>query len=138
MTTIYARRRWIESVYAKQPKAEIRNEYAPPTEHEWGAYLRQCGVSWMDSMTLWHDARCTRHDKSKLKEFISGWHSGKPVVHFVGMRDERQYLAAVRVWGKPDYDWPNATFRIIGECAPGDTVIYGSSAFIRPKRWAAI
>lgn len=60
--------------------------------------------------------------------------SAKAVVHFVGFRGE-EYWSAVRIWGKPDYTWPKATFRILGECAPDDIVVFGPAAFDKPSKW---
>jgi hypothetical protein len=138
MTTIQEQRRRIEAVYANQPQEDAvsKNPFAPPTEEEWGAYLRMCGCTWADATSLWHDERCTNHnpyDPKAQAAFAKGWQGNRPVVHFVGMQDERQYLNAVRIWGKPDYDWPTASFRIMGECAPGDVVVYGRSAFVHRR-----
>jgi hypothetical protein len=137
MSTIESRRKRIDAVYAAQPQEDAisKNPFAAPTEEEWGAYLRMCGFTWADACSLWHDPRCTNHDKSKMAEFAQGWHDNRPVVHFVGIQDERQYHNAVKLFGKPDYEWPNASFRIMGECAPGDVVVYGRSAFVVPKKW---
>lgn len=66
--------------------------------------------------------------------FAEGYYGSPAALHFVGMQDSRQYSNAVRLFGAPDYDWPVASFRILGECAPHDTVIFGASAFVRPKK----
>jgi len=44
-------------------------------------------------------------------------------VHFVGFRDDR-YLAAVRVWGKPDVIHMGWDRRARREIADGDTVVF--------------
>lgn len=57
-----------------------------------------------------------------------------PAVYFIGFRGE-EYWSALRVWGKPDHIWPKAAFRVLGECAPDDVVIFGPAAFERPEKW---
>jgi hypothetical protein len=49
-------------------------------------------------------------------------------VHFIGFRGD-EYWSAARIWGKPDYIWEQATWHILGEIAPEDTVIFGPKAF---------
>lgn len=74
---------------------------------------------------------------ANFDDFTEGFFGTPACLHFVGMQDSRQYRNAIRQWGTPDYDWPTASFRILGECAPHDTVIFGTSAFVKPKKWRA-
>jgi hypothetical protein len=53
-------------------------------------------------------------------------------VHFIGFRGD-EYWSAVRIWGKPDYTWPQATWHILGDIAPEDTVIFAAKAFNKGK-----
>jgi hypothetical protein len=41
----------------------------------------------------------------------------------------------VRHFGQPDFEHPTASFRVLGECAPCDTVIFGASAFPKTRKW---
>ena len=51
-----------------------------------------------------------------------------PAVHFVGFRTDREYLAAVMVWGKPDYIHRVNDRRMRREVADVDTIVFGSKA----------
>lgn len=57
--------------------------------------------------------------------------SMKHAVHFVGFRHDREYLAAVMVWGKPDFIHRVHDRRMYREIAEDDTVVFGSRA--RPE-----
>jgi hypothetical protein len=57
-----------------------------------------------------------------------------PRLHFIGFRGE-EYWSAVRVWGRPDFIHEYATWSVLGDCAPDDTVIYGPHAWRVPKKW---
>jgi hypothetical protein len=113
-----------------------KNEYEAPTEVRWGEWLRQCGFSWSEAVSLWNDPRCAGRDPRYFEDFADGYTGDRPCVHFVGFRGE-EYWSAVRLWGRPDYIWPQATFQMLGECAPQDTVVFGPSAFNKPKKWRA-
>lgn len=52
----------------------------------------------------------------------------RPAVHFVGFRHDAEYLAAVRVWGKPDFIHRVHDARMRREIADFDTVVFGSKA----------
>lgn len=128
--------RYKAMVRDEPPPAPKKESYRAPTEEEWGAYLRLHGFTWAQAVDLRHDPRCAwRYDPAGIKDFARGYTGDRPCVHFVGMQDSRQYANAVRMWGAPDYDWPTANFRMMGECAPGDTVVFGASAFVKPKKW---
>jgi hypothetical protein len=120
--------------FPTQPKPE--SEFRAPTEQEWGAFLRRCDFSWSDAVLLWRDDRCAEPGRDDLDAFAQGFAGDRPRVHFVGFRGE-EYWSAVRLWGKPDYTWSHATFQILGDCAPYDTVVFGPSAFNKPKKWRA-
>ena len=55
----------------------------------------------------------------------------KRAVHFVGFRDDREYLAAVLVWGKPDFIHYVHDRRMYREIGEHDTVVFASKA--RPE-----
>jgi len=57
-----------------------------------------------------------------------------PALHFIGFRGE-EYWSAVRVWGKPDYVWPKATWSVLGEISGEDTIIFAKHAYDVPKKW---
>lgn len=57
-----------------------------------------------------------------------------PRLHFIGFRGE-EYWSAVKVWGRPDFTHEYATWSVLGDCAPDDTVIYGPHAWRVPKKW---
>ncbi len=57
-----------------------------------------------------------------------------PCVHFIGFRGD-EYVRAMRVWGRPDFVHEYATWSVLGDCAPGDTVIFGPHAWRIPKKW---
>jgi hypothetical protein len=47
-------------------------------------------------------------------------------IHFVGFRNDSEYWAAVKIWGRPTFIHPSHDFRMYGEIGPGDVVIFGS------------
>jgi len=57
-----------------------------------------------------------------------------PLVHFIGV-EPAQYWSAMRVWGRPDYIHPRATWSCLGEIDRHDIVIFGAKAFTLPKKW---
>jgi hypothetical protein len=58
----------------------------------------------------------------------------KPALHFIGLNPD-QFPWAVRIWGRPDFIHEYATWSVLGDCAPGDTVIFGAHAWRIPKKW---
>lgn len=124
-------------------KRSLRDD--PPREHLPAVIYepvgsRACGVDmskhgWKFEDALWVFSKCGEVTKDP-HEFTEGFYGTKSCLHFVGFRGE-EYWSAVRIWGKPDYTWPQATFQILGDCAPADTVIFGPSAFNKPKKWRA-
>ena len=46
-----------------------------------------------------------------------------PCTHFVGFRGE-EYHSAVRIWGAPDFFHRHYDERVMGDVAPGDTVVF--------------
>lgn len=60
----------------------------------------------------------------------------KPIVHFIGFRTERQYLAAVRVWGKPHMIHMGWDRRAQRDIDPGDTVVFADGDEHQPlAKW---
>ncbi len=47
----------------------------------------------------------------------------RPALHFVGFHDDR-YLAAVRIFGRPDFFHRRWDQRARREIAPGDTIVF--------------
>lgn len=58
----------------------------------------------------------------------------KPVMHFVGFRDDR-YTAALRVFGPPDFIHPGWDRRARREIMPGDTVVFATGTEAKEPRW---
>ena len=54
----------------------------------------------------------------------------KSCVHYVGFRTDSEYWSAVRIWGKPDFFHPCHDYRMYGEIAENDIVIFGSAGHI--------
>lgn len=131
--TLAKARRYNRMVKDDPPRETHSSEHAfNPWEGDSETFGRNCkalGFSIFQALSFFGDADST----GPLSDFLEGYH-GKPCVHFVGFRGE-EYWSAVRIWGTPDYVWPAASFRILGECAAHDTVIFGPSAFNRPKKW---
>lgn len=48
-------------------------------------------------------------------------------IHFIGFRDAKQYWAAVRVWGYPDFVHKHWDYRVKcgGEYHPQDILVFG-------------
>lgn len=63
-----------------------------------------------------------------------GYFGSPPAVHFVGFRGN-EYRTAVALWGAPDFIHRSndQRFRVGGDVAPHDTVIYANGAEARPK-----
>lgn len=117
------------------PPASNPHAFLPFTDaRKYGAFLGSMNYfTWPQAVDFLY--RSALPDKN-MSEFSAGWGEAKTCVHFVGFRGE-EYWSAVRIWGKPDYTWDQASFRILGEAAPQDTVIFGPSAFNTPKKWRA-
>jgi hypothetical protein len=47
-----------------------------------------------------------------------------PCVHFVAFRKDSEFWSAVRVWGRPDFFHRVWDHRVMGDVAPGDTVVF--------------
>lgn len=121
--------------YNKLPKApadtDSKNAFMPyPSLRAWAMAMRESGL------TLGQLIRIALHDDrdADVREISIGFHGEISCVHFVGFRGE-EYWSAVRIWGRPHYTWPEASFRTLGETGPEDVVIYGPSAFNMPKKW---
>ena len=113
-----------------KPKAVI--PYEPVGSRKIGERMSKHGWKYEDA--VWVFSQCEEVTKD-VREFTEGFYGAeKSCVHFVGFRGE-EYWSAVRIWGKPDYTWPQATFHTLGECAPADLVIFGPKAFNVPKKW---
>jgi hypothetical protein len=46
-------------------------------------------------------------------------------VHFVGFRDDAEYIAAVRVWGRPDFIHVFHDLRMYGDVGENDIIVLG-------------
>jgi len=55
-------------------------------------------------------------------------------LHFVGVTPS-QLPTAIRLWGRPDFSHPRATWSAMGDIPAEDTVIFGALAFLVPKKW---
>lgn len=60
----------------------------------------------------------------------SGTHIKRPLLHFVGFKDDRWH-SAVRVWGKPDFIHRFYDHRAVGDMAPGDKVVFACPEVVR-------
>ena len=57
-------------------------------------------------------------------------------VHFVGFREDREFLAAVRVFGQPDFIHKIHDHRAYGDIdEDNDIVVLASRASLTPSRW---
>jgi len=56
-------------------------------------------------------------------------------VHFVGFRNCKEYNAAVKVWGYPDFIHKWHDKRMYGDIAENDIVVFAKSATLTPSKW---
>ena len=59
------------------------------------------------------------------------------MIHFVGFRNDAEYSAAVKVWGKPDFVHKWHDRRMWGDIDPeNDTVVFGSAGKLEPSDYS--
>lgn len=56
----------------------------------------------------------------------------KPAVHFVGFQKDREYWAAVKIWGKPGFIHQGNDTRLRLEIHDSDIVIYANGCEANP------
>lgn len=98
-----------------------------PSKRAWATAMRHSGLTLGQLINI-------AGPGADVREIAIGFTGEEPRVHFVGFRGE-EYWSAVKIWGTPDFTHPQADFRMIGDMAPHDLVIYGPKAFNTPRKW---